>query len=81
MQGKPFIVQIYKKNKNTFVLQEEHELSSKIAGINQFNAYINECGLNEKDIEKVDEKDSFIWRLKTDMYLLILRKDFSPKHF
>lgn len=76
MKQKYFIVEIYKKQLHSYVLRERHVLSTKIAGINQFNEYVEECNLNGEKIEEVDEKGEFIWRIKTETYLLILRKDF-----
>lgn len=75
MAEKPFIVQIYGKVGSNYILQEENRLTTKTGGINQFNAYVDECNLNNEEIEKLDDQHNFIWRLKTNTHLLILRKD------
>lgn len=76
MQRKPFIVEMYGKVGSNYILQESHGLTTKAGGINQFNEYVDECNLNDEEIEKLEDADNFIWRIKTDKHLLILRKDF-----
>lgn len=76
MEDRKFRVEFYKNNNFGYILQEQHGLTTKQGGINQFNRYIEEYFLEKEKIEKVDERDFFIWRIKTDKYLLVLRKDF-----
>lgn len=76
MERKFYKLETYKKNDGKFVLLESQRPTTKDAGINAFKKCMEECYLDEKDIEKVDGRDGFIWRIKTDKYLLILRKEF-----
>ena len=76
MNRKVYHVELYKKINNSFILNENEKLTSKEAGVKSFNNYIDEYYLTGEPVERLEEHNEFIWRLKTDKYLLILRKDF-----
>lgn len=76
MENKKFKLEFYDRNNFSYILKETHALTTKEGLINKFNKYVEEYSLGGEEVEKVDEFDTFIWRIKTNKYLLVARKDY-----
>lgn len=77
MLKKVFKLELFKKTNKTFDLFTNENYASRETGIKAFNKYVSEFYLENYEVEKLETREDFIWRIKSDKYLLILRKDYA----
>lgn len=74
MAKSSFVLEVYRKTNNGFNLFSNDSYQTMLQGKRNFEKHLEEYFLESETIEKIEEPDDFIWRVKTDNTLIVLRK-------